>query len=234
MTDKLPAEVCRQKSPSRWAHVVSSCLVSGLAMFSAGCQLPLAILEKMFPTEKVPATFGLPADHTILVFTDDLENPVAYPPVKRKLTEEINKVLVDKKLAKDVVPYNKLIDLRTAEPDFNRLAVASVGRRLGATLVIYVNIKRFSLKDTPIEALWRGRFSANVRVVDVKEGRLWPDERDGQNVSIKEGTVEDPSETYGAELAGNLAEKLGQKIAGLFHAHEVDRHKPKETESPFD
>jgi hypothetical protein len=202
-----------------------------------GCQvfLPfIALWELAFPHDKVPAQFKLPKDKRVLVFPDDMNRPVAYPPVKRALAEKVGKVLVEKKAVAYAVPYDELIDLQHSEPNFNRLAVATVGRKLGADLVILVNIDQFQLKDSPVSTLWRGRFSAKVRVVDVRKGRLWPDESAGRPVSASEPVCDNSSETYGTVLSQLLADKLGTEVAQLFHAHHVDRHRPKDTEPQWD
>ena len=200
----------------------------------AGCQLPLAIMEKMFPKDKVPPRFKLPADKIVLVFPDDVERPVSYPPVKRRLAEKVNELLMEKKLAARTVSHDRLVELRGIEPNFDRMHVPTVGSRCGADLVVYLAIDRFTLKETPIETLWRGRFDVRVKVVDVKTGRIWPDELAGFPISVQEPTTENTSETYGAELSKKLADKLAVEVAGLFHARLVDRHKPKDTKPIFE
>lgn len=200
-----------------------------------GCALPFAILEKMFPKEKIPARFVLPAGKRVLVFPDDMLHPVGYPPVKRVLARRLGELLAEHELVAETIAYDSLVDLRNAETDFNRMAVATVGRRLGAELVVYVSIDGFSLKDMPVDTLWRGRFSCKVRVVDVRNGRLWPDESAGFPVKVVEPIAENTSEAYGAELADKLAKRLAEGVCGLFHEHYVDRARPKEkdTDSVF-
>jgi hypothetical protein len=195
----------------------------------AGCLLPVAAMEKMFPKDRVAPRFAMPARKTVLVFPDDVARPLSYPPVKRRLAEKVNELLIEKGLAARTVPYDRLVELRGEEPNFDRMHVPTVGRRCGAELVVHIAIDRLTLKETPIETLWRGRFEVRVKVVDVKKGRIWPDELAGLSVSVQEPTTENTSETYGAELSRKLADKLAVKIAGLFHAHLVDRHKPKDT-----
>jgi len=220
-----PSRLCR-------AALLGWMLVAGALL--CGCHgpllVPLAFLEKLFPKDRVPPKFKLPADKKVLVFPDDLLRPVSYPPVKRALAEKANALLVEKKLVAGIVPYDKLIDLQHDDVNFNRLSVATVGRRLGAELVIYINLDEFSLKDSPVGTLWRGRFAGKVRVVDVTKGRLWPDESAGHPVRVEEPVTENTSETYGTQLARKLAERLAGEVVGLFHSHYVDRHRPKETE----
>ena len=188
-----------------------------------GCQVFAAIAAKMFPNETVPAAYTLPEKQVAVVFPDDLQNPISYPPLKRTLAERLSKQFVEKKLVASTVPYDKLLDLQNAEPEFNRLHVPTVGRRVGAQLVIYVSIEDFRLKDTSADTLWRGRLSARVKVVDVAKGRLWPEESAGRLVSVQQPVKENLSEAFGPELAKSLAEQLADEIINLFHEHEVPR-----------
>jgi hypothetical protein len=210
-------------------------LLAGAGMLAlAGCQLPLAIIEKMFPKDRVPPRFKLPADKVVLVFPDDVERPVSYPPVKRRLAEKINELLIEKKLVARTVSHDQLTALRGTEPNFDRMHVPTVGRKCEADLVVYLAIDRFTLKDTPVETIWRGRLDVRVKVVDVKKGRIWPEEMAGFPISVQEPTTENTSESYGAELSRKLADKLAVEVTGLFHERLVDRHKPKDTKPVFD
>ncbi|MDY7011339.1 MAG: hypothetical protein SVV80_11405 [Planctomycetota bacterium] len=196
-----------------------------------GCPLPAAILAKLFPKEKVSPRFILPKKKTILVFPDDIKCPLLYPTIKRALAEKADKLLIEHSLASETIPYDKLIDLRNAEPNFNQMSIPKIGRRLGADLVIYVSIEDFSLKDNPINTLWRGRFVAMVKVVDVLKGRIWPDESAGFPISIDEPVTENPSEAFGTELARKLAERMAEETCGLFCERYLDRARPKEKET---
>ncbi len=208
-------------------------LLLGVALASAaccgGCQVFAAATAMMFPEERMPAEYKLPNRKTskVLVFADDMFNPLSYPPAKGALTEKVNQMILEKKLAAEVVPYDRLRDLQAAEPDFNRLSVSTVGRKLGADLVIYVLLNPLSLRDSPADTLWRGRFSGRVRVVDVHRGRrIWPEQSAGREVRVVEPQTENPSPTYSRQLALKLGDHLGKEIAQLFHVHYVDRARP--------
>jgi len=194
----------------------------------SGCQAMAALWTIWFPKEKVAPEFELPDRKStkVLVFPDDMFNPLSYPPAKRAVATRINEIIEDKELAGGVVPYDELRDLQSTESDFNRLSVSTVGRKLGADLVVYVLLQPLSLKDTPADTLWHGRFSARVRVVDVNKGRIWPDEAAGREVAVEEDASDNPAESYGAELARRLGNKLADKIAELFHEHYEDRMRP--------
>lgn len=180
------------------------------------------LLPRM-PTKRVPALYEPPKGRTILVFVDDVIEPVAYRPIKPELTERLNRELTAHGIAAGVVPHERLAELRATTPDFDRLAVSQVGQKAGADLVLYVRLDELTLPDAaaatpPGEA----RLRTNVRMVDVTKGRLWPRDRpDGHPV----GPVELPAATAGgtgtAELAASLAGRMADRIARLFYVHDV-------------
>lgn len=201
-------------------------LLAPLALAAGSCQVPLVLIEQLFPEDKVPAQYKLPEKKVVLAFLDDVSHPLSYPPVKRAFADRANEILKEKKLAADVIGYDKLQDFQSAENDFNRLSVAEVGRKLGADLVIYCTIDDFHLKDTPVDMLWKGRIAGKVRVIDVRKGRLWPDESAGRPVQVSKPAAENPNESFGADLARVLGRELADEAIGLFHEHWVSRHKP--------
>ena len=214
----------RSQNACRLAAALTAALALG------GCQLLWVSLERLFPQEKVPAKFKLPAKKTVLVFADDLQNPVSYPPIKRALNEKLSQLLKDKGLVAQTIGYDKLVDLQSASPDFNLMSIPKIGRKLGADMVVYVNIEQFTLKDNLADTLWRGRFSGRVKVVDVLNGRICPEESAGYPVKVIAPAAENTSGTFGGELAKVLAENLAVEVTGLFHDHYVDRARPKRTD----
>ena len=207
----------------RKTRALAAAALCGMLTLGGCSRIIFPFLAQLFPKKKVAAQFTLPKKKRILVFPDDLKQPVSYPPIKRALVEKLNALLLEKKLAAEVIDYGKLDDLRGSDPDFNLRHVPTIGKRLGADLVIYANIQEFRLKDTPVDTLWRGRFAVRVKVVDSQTGRIWPDESAGHPVAVSEPDTVNASESYGIQLSKALAERLAVEIAGLFHTRWVDR-----------
>jgi hypothetical protein len=198
------------------------------AALLGGCQLGQAIIAMSMPNEKVAAKCKFPPHQKLLIFPDDKETPLSYPPVKRELAQQIAALLIANKVAVQVVPYDELDKLRDSDPDFNTLAIAAVARKLEADLVLYIDITQFSLKESDAAALWRGNLEARVKVIDAKatdpaKARLWPDEAGGYTVKVSEPTRENVNQNYGAELSKLMAAELAGKIDALFHDHEINR-----------
>ena len=188
-----------------------------------GCAPGLAWFVAQFAQEKVQALYKPPARKTVLVFVDDMLNPVSTPAIKGELTERLNAQLTQHKLAAVTVPHTKLMELMSAGRDFDRLSVAEVGRKLGAELVLYVHIDKFSLRDEEQGSLWRGELRATIRWVDVQTGRLWPDDRpEGHALPpVETPVVDSTSAATGQELTRQLAELAADRIAKCFYDHTV-------------
>jgi len=201
-----------------------ACLLLGSAVLLTSCGPFIGWTVNAFaPPQKVDATYEPPKDKTFLVFVDDMVHPVFYEPVKGELAEKLNRQLVDKGVAAKTIPYSKVLALASATPGFNRLSVSEVGEKLGADIVLYVIVDKFSLKDNEATPLWQGRLSTTVRLVAVGIDRLWPEDRlEGYPVEPLEMSPEThPSPTYGEVLSKKLAEKMADRIAKLFYDHEI-------------
>jgi len=191
-----------------------------------GCTLANWFVAVFSPPQKVHARYEPAKDKTYLVFVDDLLCPVTYEPIKRELTESLSKQLTEHDIASSTVPYEDLLDLMATNPNFNSMHVPTVGRKLGADMVLYVQIDEFALKDDQASPLWKGLLRVTVKVVDSDAGRLWPPDRPGGYPvpAIETPQTEHPSPAYGAELASILADKAADRIAKLFYEHEVSAH----------
>jgi hypothetical protein len=198
-------------------------LSAAMAMPLSGCAVSAWFAAQFGPEKKVPAKYEPPAGKTILVFVDDMLHPVDYEPVKIELAEMLNKQLIDHKVAAKTIPYSRLGEFIAATPSFNSLAVGEVGRKLGADMVLYVQIDEFGLRDAAAAAeLWKGRLGTTVRLVDVTKGRLWPtDDPAGHMVLPKAETqtVSDSSQARGEQISKELAAETADKIAKLFYSH---------------
>jgi hypothetical protein len=141
--------------------------------------------------------------------------------LKRHLTDRIAERLIEQDVTDDVVAYEQVLRLASATPDFYRLEVREIARRLGADLILYVNITRFSVRDDESIPMWKGRLVTSVMVRDVDEGLLWPKaERLGRKMPEVETRETDESRFgYGETVVRELADKMGRNIAELFYKH---------------
>jgi hypothetical protein len=209
---------------NRWTAALI--LAAGLASVGGCANMFAWFVAVASPPKKIEPLYELPKDKKILVFVDDRPAPVSYETVKYELAARVSRKLVDQKLVKETIPYDRIVDLSMSK-DYGRLSITEVGQRLGAEVVVYVQIDSFSLRDTPYSPLWKGKLATQVWVVDpMKPERLWP-----KDVPDKHGYLvppvefkhtENPSPTFGEEIARSLTEEMADKIIDLFHEHVED------------
>lgn len=200
------------------------CLVAVAAAMPLSCQSGLGRLAWMFEQpQKVKALYTPPPGKTILVFVDDILNPLQYQPIKGELTERLNAELVQKKIAGDTVPYEAIVEWTARTRNLERLSVSEIGQALKADLVLYVHLDKFSVKDDEQGPLWHGQMGTTIRLVDVHVGRLWPTDRpEGYTVpSVETPSVDDSSPGYAAEVARQLAKLMAEHIIDCFCDHTV-------------
>jgi hypothetical protein len=191
-----------------------------------GCGIPTFLVSVFTPEPKENAAFTLPAGKTVLVFPDDLVNPLGYPPLKRMLAEKLNEQIAKHQLAERTIEYARLEDLKERSGERWRdvrekgMGVAEVTSALGADLAIHLDVREFRLKEHPSNNIWKGRLTALVKVVDSKGNRLWPaDAMEGQQVSVETPPITEGDETYGLTLTNLLADQMADRVAKLFYSH---------------
>jgi hypothetical protein len=210
--------------------IPTAVLLVMLAMTECSCAVVAFVAAKFTPPEKVEPEYAVPKGKTILIFVDDMLSPLTYPPLKAELSRMIGEELVKNEVAAKVVPYDRLADLASSTPAFNSLAVGEIGQKLGADLVLYVQIDEFDLRDPSAPQLWKGHLQVTVRLVDVAKGRLWPTDRPaGFTVPpANTPTSAESSESHGEQLATSLSAMTADSVAKLLYKHE----KPHETAWP--
>ena len=207
---------------SRLAAVV---VLGAVLAGTGGCTQTLAYMMAMFaPPKKVSALYEPPKGKKYLVFVDDHPSPVSWEPIKHELASRIGRRLQQEKIASGIIPYERLQDLSSSR-DFERMSIAEAGQKLGADVVLYVQIDQFALRESPYSPLWQGRLATSVWLVDARQPqRLWPKdvpEKTGHPVPpVETKPVESPSPTYGEVVAKDLAEQMADRIAKLFYNHE--------------
>jgi len=188
-----------------------------------GCAAVAYLTAQIHGPEKIEAKFDLPKDKTTLVLVDSYGS---HEMAKRLLTEAVSKQLRDRNLVRKTVSYNDVIALRMITPEFNRLAVTEIGKKLGAETVICVHISKFALKDNPADVLWHGQMEARVKVVAVTEdntsARLWPDDRPaGYPIGpVQRDECTDNSPTYASRLTRSLSLEVADELTRLFYKHD--------------
>ncbi|MCP4376243.1 MAG: hypothetical protein GY794_08735 [bacterium] len=206
---------------NRKQQIILILLLMVMGTTLSGCT-GIAWLASVFvPPKTTPAVYELSPDKKVLVLVDDLGKPVRYEQIKRLLTEKVNRLLLDNKAVKKVVSYQDVFRLMARRNDYHSMGIANIARELGAEQTLYIRLDEFSLKDDPNISLWHGKLGVSVKVVDNEGNVKWPVNLPaGHKPDIADSaTVDDPSPTYGATLAAELADEMAEKVAKLFYKH---------------
>ncbi|MFP3938149.1 MAG: hypothetical protein ACLFVW_07380 [Phycisphaerae bacterium] len=206
----------------RFQTAIATAVCGFVLVLCGGCSAIGWTVALFAPPEKEPAVYKPPKGKTYLVFVDDIASPVEYEGVKGELTEQLNQRLERHRIASRTVDYSDVVKLVSASPDFNQLPISEVGRKLGAEMVLYVQIDRFELSEYANTSTWNGVLEASARVVDAdKRKRLWPEDRpSGYPVDpVRIPQVELESRDQVSRMAKMLAVQCAEKTIKLFIEH---------------
>lgn len=154
------------------------------------------------------------AGQTVLVFP---EAPVEDEDVEFLITSLTGQVASKLRQRIDTmksVEYSALRDAKAKE-GFNQLAISEVGKQLGADVVLYLRIERFTLGISEDSKPWEGLLVARLRAVDVRKGRIWPkDKPAGRQIRI-EDTIPNIGEDPARRLSLQMIDALSSEAAAL-------------------
>jgi hypothetical protein len=186
----------------------------------AGCQALGAVVGKAAGTQPIPARFVPPkvptlvfAEHRAGANVDD----VAAEDIGRRVAE-----IWQREKISPIIDSGKVDGLRSsAGASFSSLSIDTVGRRLGADQVLYIDVLNDQIESPPASDLIRGKMSVRVRIVDVKTATtLWP--RDAVEGYPMEGQSDWTSRGEGvtdSSVEENLRNGLAEDIARLFYKY---------------
>ncbi len=210
--------------PRRTLRRPAIALVALTAMAAGGCQLFSWTVATFVRPPKTPARYTLDPDARVLVVPDSRHGRLETPAVRDLLAEKVNRRLAAENLVAETVPYQWLrfhrerMDLSTAGG--GGAPLEAMARKASADAVIYIDIRSLRLRATPGAALWHGRMTASVSVVDADGQRLWPTDRQGgYPLTVELPPASDDSTTYDLTLAEQLTDRMADEVVRLFYAH---------------
>lgn len=146
---------------------VSGCLNPGMAYFLTPEQALPAKLKHLPGKSKKTEPKVL-----ILTYTKPGEVPVDFIHIDRQLTDllttNVMKMATDQDQYISILPSRRVEEFKNANPDWKGMGLVTVGRRLGADYVVYLEINSISLYEAgSAHMLFRGRTNISVTVADV-------------------------------------------------------------------
>lgn len=199
--------------------------VTGLSamLATSGCNIATPVFFAIHGPPKVEAVTELPQRPTV-IFIDDRESKIP----RRSLRVQIGKAAEQLILQKEVLPDGMVIGsqsaLRAASGERSEapISVVDIGRRVGAEVVIYVEVKGWTLSRQPGEL--SPAAGATIKIIDAASNqRIWPADSEGYDFIVQ---MQRQPESTGLTRAERnkweeaLATQIGIELAQLFYTHE--------------
>ena len=208
-------------------RLAAICALLTLTSILGGCGFIPWAVANLAPPEKSTPVYEFPKCKKILVFVEN-DPSLAFVSgleiVRADLAEQIEQQLVEHEVAGSTIPQARLQNSLDDMPN-KRAGIPEVGKKVGADLVLYVQIEKLVFQDTPNTTLWTGRMQVSIKVVDVQKGRVFPPVESVFPVKeVELPAVDDSSPTYGNVVAKALAIKMGDRVAKLFYVYELPQN----------
>ena len=199
-----------------------------LACFFAllsSCNIASVVTYITTPDPEQKALFELSNVPTV-VFVDDRRNIMHPTRLRRVIAEQITDELLAKKLLTIMISPRDAMRVSSTNDKYNEpLPVDELGKAVGATVVIYIEMVSFGLTSDGQTA--NPRASCSIRVINTADRtRLFPTDQASfiipasiQHVSPNRVT----SSADARELAEELAVKLADSVTKVFYTHNTGR-----------
>lgn len=188
-----------------------------------GCNIIGGVAYVIQGPPKVERQHELDSDRPTVVFIDDRTNVMPRRSLRASMGLEADQTLLEKKvIRKDkMLAAQAALGLASGDKLSAPKSVAAIGRAVGAEVVIYVDMKGFTLSSDG--ASYSPAATALVKVVDaLNNQRLWPPDGDGWPLTVQPPVQGDGPTTIAeknkAETA--LAQAAGREVARLFFTYE--------------
>ena len=206
-------------------HLIATCLILSallLCVVAAGCTILGAAAAKLAPDPVMPPQYVL-ANQPTLLLVENYHNPAAL----RLQADSVCRAVFDDLKANGVallIDPEEAADLRRKDVNaYRSMPLDAIGKAVGASQVIYVDLESFEVTHAVASELFAGTASARVRVVGETGEVLWPtDSAGGYPINVKVNprhTAQgEPENVVREELMTALSEKIGR----LFHKWTAD------------
>jgi len=190
-----------------------------------GCNIVGPIAYTIGGPPKTDAAHELDPSASLVVFVDDRASRAPRRSLRSVLAKKIEQTLIEKQIvaADRLFPNAAATRAAQGETYDAPVSIAEVGRRVGADLILYVEMTGWGLTADGVSLAPQA--TAEVKVIEAATGdRVFPEGGKGVPVSAKlqQGGVTPSSPAARAQLEQSLAQALGAQIAKLFFEHEKD------------
>jgi len=202
------------------------CLAAAALVACPGCNILGPAGYILHGPERTPEAFVLPKERTAVVFVDDRQSYLPRRSLRMTIADTATRRLLDAKVVTAMVDSQSALAASTADQPGSLTDIITLGKSVGADLIIYATVDGFSL--SPDRQAYNPTARVRVKVVDGQggKGRVWPEDLRGQVVTAGFGeraaqVPDSPSTIVAAE--DRLGAEIGRCIAELFYSHEAAR-----------
>jgi hypothetical protein len=199
------------------------CILHSAFVLISGCNLVGAVAAKTLGNTRVKPEYTFPPQEPVLVLCESYGRANDLQPAADELANELAEELKEHKVA-TLVDGERLLALRGDHAgEFAHMKIPDVGRALGATQVLYVDLRQCDVNGIPGANVINGKVEANVRVVDVATGQTkWPSTGEGQTVRADTNYVRNEARQTPLAVRNQMLEELAFSIGRLFYEYEPE------------
>lgn len=202
-------------------------IVLSLALLSltliSGCNIIAPVAYAIHGPEKIQPVYTLPENAKTVVFVDDPSSKIAQRRLRYTMSEVATHTLLEKRVLTDMLDPRGIIGAASKEDHTSRMSITELGQSVGADIVIYALVTRYSL--SPESGSYLPQAFLRVKVMDVATGqRLFPDANFGHPLEVqipqRPGVAPNTASDRVA-IEEQLAARAGLGLAQLFYKHEL-------------
>lgn len=192
----------------------------------AGCNIVAPIALAFEPPPSREAATKLDTSRTHVFFVDDRSSIMPKRSLRAVIGRTAEERLIRREMLKPdmVVPSAQAMRVVEYESNESPLSIADIGRKVGAEIVVYLTIDRWSLTRDGSSPAPTAR--ARVKIIDALDNeRVFPESDTGHPITVRmptrPGQVPRDRVERG-QLENELARALGIELARVFFKHEID------------
>jgi hypothetical protein len=210
-----------KKNTFRLIKLALACCISIAG--AGGCNLlgPIygALIDPLIPPPTIKAEHIM-SEKCLLVWIEEPADSSAAPQLKRELTEQLNRHLIEHKAIKSAVDYTAIVDFRLTHPDFSQMKVSQIGQTLGVDEILQMTITGFTLQYEAQAEFYQPHISGSLRIIDAASGeRIWPAMLNEKTFDAVGTLTPGKGEHLEENLVRDLCDGLAQQLALYFYNH---------------
>ncbi len=192
------------------------------AALAAGCNILGPILFIAHGPPRVPALYQLDPERPTVILVDDPDNRIGSRQFRLEMAAAVEERLLAKKTVRTVIESEQLMRILARERAEDRMAIAEIGRAVGADVVIWIGVQNFELVLDAENVAPRAHL--RVKVLDaVAEERLWPEEASHHDLVVsmpRRAAAAPRTSSERRHIMSELAQYAGKAAAELFYNEE--------------